>query len=76
LFDSWLATTELYRIFGVDLTNVAGLGAITAQTILREIGTDVSLYPSYEVLTFAPMGLPPTEHISLSLSFSGHAEAQ
>jgi hypothetical protein len=32
---------ELYRIFGVDLTNVPGISAITAQTILCEIGTDV-----------------------------------
>jgi transposase len=29
---------ELYRIFGVDLTNVPGISAITAQTILCEIG--------------------------------------
>src|SRR5436305_15157871 len=33
---------EMYRIFGVDLTNVPGISAITAQTILCEIGTDVS----------------------------------
>jgi hypothetical protein len=32
---------ELYRIFGVDLTNVPGISAITAQTILCEIGTNV-----------------------------------
>ena len=35
---------ELYRIFGVDLTNVPGISAITAQTILSEIGTDVSRF--------------------------------
>jgi hypothetical protein len=35
---------ELYRIFGVDLTNVPGISAITAQTILCEIGTDVSQF--------------------------------
>jgi|SRR5579872_4459457 len=35
---------ELYRIFGVDLTNVPGISAITAQTILCEIGTDVSRF--------------------------------
>jgi hypothetical protein len=35
---------ELYRIFGVDLTNVPGVSAITAQTILCEIGTDVSQF--------------------------------
>jgi transposase len=35
---------ELYRIFGVDLTNVPGISTITAQTILCEIGTDVSRF--------------------------------
>jgi transposase len=30
---------ELYRIFGVDLTNLPGISAITAPTILCEIGT-------------------------------------
>jgi len=35
---------ELYRIFGVDLTNVPGISAITAQTILCELGTDVSRF--------------------------------
>lgn len=34
---------ELYRIFGVDLTNVPGISAITAQTILCKIGTDVPI---------------------------------
>jgi hypothetical protein len=34
--------SELYRIFGVDLTNVPGISAMTSQTILREVGTDVS----------------------------------
>jgi hypothetical protein len=36
----------------------------------------VHIYSSYEVLTFASVGLAPTEHISLSLSFSAHAEAR
>jgi transposase len=35
---------ELYRIFGVDLTNVPGISAITAPTILCEIGTNVSRF--------------------------------
>jgi hypothetical protein len=43
---------------------------------LKRFGFPPRLYPSYEVLTFASVGLPPTEHISLSPSFSGHAEAQ
>ncbi len=35
---------------------------------LRDSGFPPPLYPSYEVLTFASVGLPPTEPISLSLS--------
>ena len=33
---------ELYRLFGVDLTDVLGISAMTAQTILCEVGADVS----------------------------------
>ena len=33
---------ELYRLTGVDLTAIDGLGASTAQTIMSEIGTDMS----------------------------------
>lgn len=33
---------ELYRIFGADLTNVPRISAVTAQTILCEVGTDIS----------------------------------
>ena len=40
---------ELYRMFGVDLTNVPGISAITAQTILCEIGTDVSRFRALNV---------------------------
>lgn len=36
--------TELYRILGVDLTAVPGLDAITAHTILAEIGPDLSRF--------------------------------
>ena len=34
--------SELYRIFGVDLTEVPGISGVTAHTILREIGPDLS----------------------------------
>ena len=47
---------ELYRIFGVDLTNVPGISAITAQTILCEIGTDVSQFRNASA--FASTALP------------------
>src|SRR5437879_807050 len=43
---------------------------------LKRFGFPLPLYPSYEVLTFPSVGLSPTEHISLSLSFSGHAGAE
>src|SRR5262249_33730751 len=33
---------ELYRILGVDLTDVPGISSVTAHTILREGRTDVS----------------------------------
>jgi hypothetical protein len=55
--------SELYRIFGVDLTNVPGISAITAQTILCEIGTDVSRFRNAS--TFASwLGLCPENKIS------------
>lgn len=49
--------SELYRIFGVDLTDVPGVSAITAQTILCEIGTDASAFASW-------LGLCPEKKIS------------
>jgi transposase len=38
--------TELYRISGVDLTRIEGVNALTAQTVLAEIGPDVSGFPT------------------------------
>ncbi len=37
---------SLYRMTGIDLTQVDGLDALTVQTILSEIGTDVSPWPT------------------------------
>jgi transposase len=37
---------SLYRLTGVDLTEVDGLDALTVQTILSEIGTDMSAWPT------------------------------
>ncbi len=53
---------ELYRIFGVDLTNVPG-SAITAQTILCEIGTDVSRFRNASAFA-SWLGLCPENKIS------------
>jgi transposase len=36
--------SELYRIAGVDLTDIPGVSAATAQVVLTEIGTDVSRF--------------------------------
>ena len=38
--------SELYRIVGIDLTNVDGLDALSVQSIIAEIGTDVSAWPT------------------------------
>jgi transposase len=38
--------TSLYRMVGVDLTAIDGLDALTVQTILTEIGTDMSCWPT------------------------------
>jgi transposase len=54
---------ELYRIFGVDLTNVPGISAITAQRILCEIGTDVSRFRNASAFA-SWLGLCPEKKIS------------
>ena len=53
----------LYRILGIDLTAVNGLDASTAQTLLSEIGTDMSKWPTEK--HFASwLGLAPHNDIS------------
>jgi transposase len=42
---------SLYRLTGVDLTAVDGLDAMTVQTILSEIGTDTSPWPTVKHFT-------------------------
>lgn len=37
---------ELVRVTGVDLTRIPGIDALTAQTIISEIGVDVSAFPT------------------------------
>src|SRR5947209_2316889 len=65
---------ELYRIFGVDLTNVPGIRAITAQTILCEIGTDVSRFRNASAFEFW-LGLSPEKKISGGKVLSTKADA-
>jgi transposase len=40
------ARTELWRFAGVDLTRIDGISAGTAQTILTEVGPNLSAFPS------------------------------
>ena len=54
---------ELYRLTGVDLTEVDGLHASTAQTIISEIGTDMSKWPTAKHFA-AWMGLAPKNDIT------------
>jgi transposase len=54
---------ELKRICGVDLTSIDGIDVITAQTILSEVGTDMSRFPTEN--HFASwLGLTPSKDIS------------
>jgi transposase len=54
---------ELQRICGVDLTSIDGIDVVTAQTIISEIGTEVSAFPTEN--HFASwLGLTPSKDIS------------
>ncbi len=55
--------TELYRLTGVDLTRIDGIDAMTAFTVLSEIGFDVSAFPNER--HFASwLGLCPNHRIT------------
>jgi hypothetical protein len=55
--------SELYRIAGVDLTDVPGVSAITAQVILTEVGPDVSRFRNASAFA-CWLGLCPEKRIS------------
>jgi hypothetical protein len=38
--------TELYRITGIDWTQINGIDVLTAQTVIAEFGADLSAFPS------------------------------
>lgn len=60
---SFNLTDELKRITGVDLLKVPGLGPVTVQVVLSEIGTDLSRWPTEK--HFASwLGLCPDHRIS------------
>ena len=55
--------SELYRIAGVDLTDIPGLSAATAQVILTEIGADGSRFRNASAFA-SWLGLCPEKKIS------------
>jgi transposase len=55
--------SHLYRIFGVDLTRVPGVHTLTAQTLLGEIGPDLSRFANAAAFT-SWLGLCPDNRIS------------
>ena len=54
---------ELFRIAGVDLTDVPSIGAITAHTLIMEVGPDVSRFRNASAFA-AWLGLCPEKEIS------------
>ena len=54
---------ELFRIAGVDLTDVPGISANTAQTILSEVGPDISRFRNASAFA-SWLGLSPERQIS------------
>jgi len=55
--------SHLYRIFGVDLTQVPGVHTLTAQTLLGEIGPDFSRFANAAAFT-SWLGLCPDNRVS------------
>jgi transposase len=54
---------HLYRIFGVDLTEVPGISGLTAHTLLTEVGPDLSKFPNGAAFA-SWLGLCPDNRIS------------
>jgi len=55
--------TELYRITGIDWTQINGIDVLTAQTVIAEAGADLNAFPSEK--QFASwLGLCPTNEQS------------
>jgi transposase len=55
--------TELYRITGIDWSQINGIDVITAQTVIAEAGTDLSAFPSEKQFT-SWLGLCPSNETS------------
>jgi transposase len=69
-FDLRLA---LYRMLGVDLTEVDGLNTLTVQIIISEIGTDMRKWPTSKQFC-AWLGLAPDTEISGAKPLRSHAK--
>jgi transposase len=54
---------ELYRISGTDLTQIDGINIMTAQTIIAELGVDMSRFPT-EAHFASFLGLCPDNQIT------------
>ena len=55
--------THLHRIFGVDLTRIPGINILTTQTLLAEVGPDLSRFGSAPAFT-SWLGLCPDNRVS------------
>jgi transposase len=55
--------SSLYRVVGVDLTAIDGIDALTAQSIITEIGLDITAWPTVKHFT-SWLGLSPQNDIS------------
>lgn len=55
--------TYLYRMSGIDFTQIDGMGVLTVQTILSEVGLDSSRFPSVKHFT-SWLGLCPGSRIT------------
>jgi transposase len=54
---------SLYRTVGVDLTAIDGIDALTAQTVIAEVGLDMSRWPTVKHFT-SWLGLSPHNEVS------------
>lgn len=55
--------THLYRMSGIDFTQIDGMGILTVQTILSEVGLDPSRFPTVKHFT-SWLGLCPGSRIT------------
>lgn len=62
--------TQLFKVAGVDLTRIAGIDVTTALTVISEIGTDLSRFPTGKHFT-SWLGLCPGTQKTGGKSLSG-----